>query len=183
MPRIACIFILLCLLPGGPVYAGSFQSPDSFNVARIAANPLAYSDYLRTHAKALMHTGKDSCIEKIINAFCGDVTRKKNLNSLITLDSLCSKSDGGIAEEMDGIGSKLFYSAFPLTVNYLSSHKGSCMEDRIVYGISGDIAIRAKSKTEIKSFILKQIKSGHFNKAQQAYIWKLYDRFDPHIWD
>ncbi|SEL95456.1 hypothetical protein [Parapedobacter koreensis] len=122
----------------------------------------------------------DSLIQLLEKKYDDDVLQR--------LENMCQESDGDLAESFHELGKRLFDIHLLDFVKFLSIHKESCLREKLILGISAEIAVYGKEErrkiiNEERNKYLEIAKDKNLPPNLIEAINDIYREIKPEIFD
>jgi len=184
------ILIVLIILISPFQFGSSVKTnscvPDYIDVCKILDNISKNIEYIKLHLKEITASEQEECLFKLIDSLNNIFITRNNIQCLIALDSLNSKSDGFLSEYFDEIFKQSFYYNFQQLMLYLYSNDESSIKQSLIWALSLEISMasdKSLKKNEIIEYAKSQIIKTNFSKTEIEFINQIINKMDSTLMD
>jgi hypothetical protein len=162
------------------------SSISQIDVCKLLENVPKNISFIMSNSHQITIEQQENCILDLVDSLTQYYIKTENSKYLIALDSLCSNSDGDLAEYFDEIFIKIFYNNFKSFMLYLYLNPDSKIEEFLVWGLSLEVNMaedKLLKQKEIWDFANTQVIEQNLNNDVRQCIKSIISQIDPNIGD
>lgn len=123
-----------------------------------------------------------------VDSLTQDLKKVYNVNAVLKLDSICSKSDGDLTEKYYDVTQYLFKAHLSYFVSFMLEHPDCCLKNRLIEGISAELSVfdgdeRINEISKRKEKTLNRAKDAKLSTQQMQVINDIYNKINPALFD
>lgn len=131
-----------------------------------------------------------TCVLNIMDFLADNYTDNNNFDAFLVLSSICNIAEGEISDYLIDLNGSFFYAKFEHYCNYLYFYRKNYKEEHcfvryLITALSLQIAASKDKQTERQTlidYINSESKKCKLNTNVKEYIFSIYERIDPSIW-